>query len=139
MANHEDLIFLPELTPKKDEHLLSLLSQAFHNKIPVHFAVVPVSLIVPFDLDYRPDLHELGAKSIAAMVDELTNNKLAYPLLYPRGFWFILSDDYISLNAYIRVGVQAIGCFILGEFDHPQIKQIEVVPPDQVRRMLGME
>ncbi len=52
-----DIHSLPDLTPKHDERFSALLQGAVSGDVPVYFAAVPLALCVPFDLDYRPDLH----------------------------------------------------------------------------------
>jgi hypothetical protein len=64
---------LPDLTPKHDERLMALLKGAFSGDVPVYFAAVPLALCVPFDLDYRPDLHPVVRKAISQMTEEWSN------------------------------------------------------------------
>jgi len=55
--------FLPDITPRHDERLTELYMGAISGNVPVYFAAVPLAICVPFDLDYRPDLHAVGAQA----------------------------------------------------------------------------
>ena len=94
-----DIHSLSELTPKHDERFSALLEGAVSGEVPVYFAAVPLALCVPFDLDYRPDLHQVRAMAITEMTEDWSKGQFQNLVVYQRGKWFVVSDDYITLFA----------------------------------------
>lgn len=61
---------IPNLVPKRDDTFVRLVVEAVGGKVPVYLAAVPLASCVPFDLDYRPDLHPVGAAAIQAVLED---------------------------------------------------------------------
>src|ERR1017187_1089710 len=90
-----DIHSMADLTPKHDERFSALLEGAVSGDVPVYFAAVPLAICVPFDLDYRPDLHPVGEQAISQMFDASSKGQFQNLFVYQRGKWFVVSDDYI--------------------------------------------
>ncbi len=97
-----DIHELPDLTPKHDERFSALLDGALSGDVPVYFAAVPLALCVPFDLDYRPEMHPVGAMAIRQMTEEGRNGQFQNMFFCQRGKRFVVSDDYIVLFATLN-------------------------------------
>jgi hypothetical protein len=106
---------LPGLQPLKDEVFLYLLEQALSGKLFVYFAAVPFNLIEPFDKEYNPKLHPIGAAAIKTTMDLWLNNQFTNCWVYPKNNKFILSDDYIPYFAAIEGQPDYLPCFVLGD------------------------
>jgi len=115
----------PDLTPKRDERMLVLMEQATRGELPLFFGAVPLGLILPFDLDYRPDLHPVGKQLIDLAFQEGSEGKLHHIIVYPRGLWFVSSDDYAYLLAAIRGRADYVPCWILGRPDNDLVKDVQ--------------
>ncbi len=131
---------LPELTPKRDEILLSLMEQAMQGNLPIYFAAVPTALIVPFDMDYRPDLHPTGKAAIKDSFEKGKQKIFQKLLVYPRGVWFVVSDDYIPLFAALNGLPDYVPCFVLGKPDNPYLTDVQgPIKQEDVGRVLGVQ
>jgi hypothetical protein len=130
---------LPGLTPKHDERFLALLQGAVSGGVPVYFAAVPLAICVPFDLDYRPDLHPVGAQAINQMVEAWNTEKFPKLFVYQRGKWFVGSDDYIPLFAALRGLPDYVPCWVLGEPDSDLVRDVQgPIAPEDVPKLLGL-
>lgn len=119
----KDLKTSPDLTPKRDDTFIKLIQGAVKGEVPVYLASVPLGFCVPFDLDYRPDLHPMGAAAIRSIIRD---PKLSAAMIaYPRGKWFVISDDYIRLFAALRRPVDSIMCWVLGESDNDLVRVLQ--------------
>ena len=128
-----------ELKPQMDEHLLELMDAAMAGNLPVFFGAVPISHVVPFDLDYRPDKHPIGAQAIDAFLEDWKQGRYRHLLVYPRGIWFVVSDHYISLFAALRGRVEYLPCWILGKPENAQIKDLQgPIAEADIPKILGM-
>ncbi len=126
--------------PKHDERLISLMEQAVTGKLPVYFAAVPLCRIVPFDPDYRPDLHPAGAAAIASVSEDWRQGRFRNLWVYQRGAWFVVSDDYIPLFAALGGRPEHVPCWVLGVPDSGLAKDVQgPISQADVRRMLGVE
>ena len=134
----DELKFDPELTPKHDETMVVLMAQAIGGDTPLYWAAVPLGLIVPFDLDYRPDLHPVGKQMIDMAFKEGSEGKLHNIIVYPKGIWFVSSDDYPYLFAAIRGLPDYVPCWILGKPDSAFVKDLQgPIALDEVPRAFG--
>ena len=134
-----ELHSLPGLTPKHDERLSALLQGAVSDDVPVYFAVVPLALCVPFDLDYRPDLHPVGAMAIGQMTEECRNGQFQELFVYQRGKWFIVSDDYIVLFAALNGLPDYVPCWVLGKPEGDLVRDVQgPIASNDVARLLGI-
>ncbi len=108
-------------------------------RLPVYFAAVPLILCVPFDLDYRPDLHPIGRKAIEASRRASRQNNFHRLIVYPRRKWFAISDDYIHLFAALEGRPDYLPCFILGKPDNEMLRDVQgPIAAEDVPRILGM-
>ncbi len=131
--------FLPGLTPKHDEQFSALLNRALAGDVPVYFAAVSLSLCVPFDLDYRPDLHAAGAMAISEMDEAWRNGQLQKMFVYQRGSWFVVSDDYIVLYAALRGRPEYVPCWVLGLPESDLVCDVQgPIEPSSIRGLLGL-
>lgn len=134
-----DIHSLPELTPKHDERFAALLQGAVSGDVPVYFAAVPLALCVPFDLDYRPDLHPIGGKAIGQMTEEWSNGQVHKLFVYQRGKWFVVSDDYIVLFAALKGLPDYVPCWVLGKPEGDLVRDVQgPIASNDVARLLGI-
>lgn len=116
---------IPELTPKRDERFMELANAAISGEVRVYFAAVPVALCVPFDLDYRPDLHPVGAQAISQMTENCRNGHFQRMFVYQRGKWFVVSDDYIVLFASLNGLPDYVPCWVLGKPESELVQDLQ--------------
>ena len=136
----EKLGAIPGLVPKYDENFVRLLTEAVGGRVPVYLAGVPLMLCVPFDLEYRPDLHPVGAAAIRGIMKEAKLGRVAPMIAYPRGKWFVIADDYIRLFAALRSRSDYVMCWILGKPDNDGIRDVKgPVEVEDVPRALGLK
>ena len=114
-AKGEDPASLPTLTPQRDETFMQSPESALRGELPVYYAAVPLSACVPFDLDYRPDLHPAGAAAIEKATAACPSGKFEKLIVYQRGAWFIVSDDYIHVFAALQGLPDYVACKVLGK------------------------
>lgn len=134
-----DIHWLPGLTPKHDEQFSALLQRAVSGDVPVYFAAVPLALCVPFDLDYRPDLHPVGAKGISQMTEEGSNGQFKNMFVYQRGKWFVVSGDYIVLFAALSGLPEYVPCWVLGKPGGDLVRDVQCpIALNDVARLLGL-
>ena len=129
----------PTLRPNYDNRFTEYYGEAIEGKIPVYYANVPVPLLIPFDPDYRPDKHPIGMKSIEAMQKRWEQQNFNAIYAYQRGFWFVVSDDYISLFAAMMHNYETVVCLVMGELNHPQVTEFQLIPKGEVRSAFGLE
>ena len=129
---------LPGLTPKSDEHFIRLLQRGLEDELPVYFAAVPLAVCIPFDPDYRPDLHPVGKQSIEQAAAAGKQGKFENMFTYQRGYWFVISDDYIPYFAALTGLPDYVPCFILGHPDHALVRDLQgPIDPISLRQLLG--
>jgi hypothetical protein len=116
---------IPELTPKRDQRLSELMEGALQGKVRVYFAAVPLALCVPFDLDYRPDQHPIGASAIRETSEQWGKGQFQNLLTYQRGAWFVIADDYIPLFSALSGMPDYVPCWVLGEPDSDYVKDVQ--------------
>ena len=105
----------PDLTPKMDERFSQLFDEAMDGRVPVCYAVIPLALCIPFDQDYRPDLHPAGKEAIRQFADEARKGKHKFMWAYQRGYWFVISDDYMPYFAALSGLPDFVPCFVMGD------------------------
>jgi hypothetical protein len=128
---------IPDLVPKRDETFINLVQAAVRGEVPVYLAAVPITICVRFDLDYRPDLHPVGAAAIRSVMEE--PEPRAAMIAYPRGKWFVIADDYIRLFAALRRRQDSVMCWILGKPDSELIRVLQgPFALDEVPKALGL-
>lgn len=120
-----DLSIDPGLCPNDDPTFDRLFDQAMKGITPVYFGSVPLGLCIPADPDYRPDKHPAGAAAIEASYQEAVQGKLSSLIVYPRGIWFVVSDDYVPLFASLRGRPDYVPCWILGKPDNELVKDLQ--------------
>src|SRR5207245_6568166 len=109
------------LKPKTDPEWMRLAGVALKGELPIYFAAVPLILCVPFDLDYRPDLHPIGKQAIQQVVEAFKAQHFQNLIVYPRGKWFVISDHYIELFAALEGRPDLMPCWIMGRPDNDMI------------------
>jgi hypothetical protein len=121
----------PATAPKSDETLLRLIREAVEGKVPVYLAVIPLARCRQFDLDYGPQKHPAIAAIVAAKMQQIadmsaSNGRAPAPsmLVYPSGKWFMVSDDYPSLFAYLQAEWEYVAAVVLGT---PEGEGVEIV------------
>lgn len=134
-----DIHSLPDLTPKADDRFSALLQGAVSGDVPVYFAAVPLALCVPFDLDYRPDLHPVGAMAVSEMTEAGSNGQVQKLFVYQRGKWFVVSDDYIVLFAALNGLPDYVPCWVLGKPEGDLVRDVQgPIASNDVARLLGI-
>jgi hypothetical protein len=134
-----DLHSLSGLTPSLDERFLELAQRACSGELPVYFAAVPLAICVPFDLDYRPDLHPVGREAIRQIAEAWREGQFQNLIAYQRGAWFVISDDYIPLFAALRGLPDYVPCWILGKPESKLVQDVQgPIAAGKIRALLGM-
>jgi len=134
----KDMHLLPELTPKMDETFMRLLEETIQGTLPLYFAAVPLRLCVPFDLDYRPDRHPIGKQAIQSEFARGVTGTLSPMIVYPRGAWFVVSDNYISLFAALLGNPEFVPCWVMGKPDEEYARDIQgPLDVNEVPKALG--
>ena len=135
-----DLKIDPSLQPNSDPEWLRLAEGALKGQVSVYFAKVPLVLCVPFDLDYRPDLHPVGKQAIHTFVEMAKRQEFKNLIVYPRGKWFVVSDDYIQLFAALEESPGFLPCIIMGKPENEMIQDLQgPIDPKDIRKVLGLE
>jgi hypothetical protein len=134
-----ELRTIPELTPKHDARFAELMDAALKGQVPIYFAAVPLGLCVPFDLDYRPDQHPVGAEAIRQHSKQGEGGNLQHIIVYQRGSWFVVADDYISLFASLSGMPDYVPCWIMGKPDSALVKDVQgPLAVSDVRGIFGL-
>jgi len=135
-----DLKIDPSLQPKPDPEWLRLAEAALKGQVPAYLAWVPLILCVPFDQDYRPDLHPMGRQAIHQFVEAAKLQESNSLIVYPRGKWFVVSDDYIQLFAALEGRPPFLPCVIMGKPENEMIRNLQgPIDPKDVRKVFGLE
>jgi hypothetical protein len=130
----------PELTPKRDDTFMQLAEKAIKGEVPLYFAAVPLAHCVPFDMDYRPDRHPVGKKAIQSAAHDGAKGNFTKMIVYPRGAWFVVADDYIPLFAALLGNPDYVPCWVLGKPDADYAKDIQgPIDGEEVREIFGLK
>jgi hypothetical protein len=121
----DSLTIDPDLDPGTDETFLALLQRALEGELPVYAAAVPPVLIIPHNPDFRPDQVPRGQLAIEATYEDWCAGQVSWLVVYPRGRWYVLSDDYIPLFAALRGMPDYLPCLILGTPDDPMLQDLQ--------------
>lgn len=126
------------LRPLPDPILGYLLQRALSGLVSVYFAAVPRTLIRPFDTEYDPAKHPVGAAAIERTMAEWQAGSFPHVWVYPSGHAYVLSDDYIPWAAALRGQPDFVPCWVLGYPSVPGTVDIQgPVDPQRVRTLLG--
>jgi hypothetical protein len=115
----------PTLRPNYDSRFSVLYDKAMKKEIPIYFAPIPLSLCIPYDVDFRPDLHPIGKQVMAEKREQALSGQVALMYVYQRGFWFVVSDDYFTFFAALFGNPEFVPCYILGEPSHPLLDDVQ--------------
>ncbi|MFC1711182.1 hypothetical protein ACFLZ1_01205 [Patescibacteria group bacterium] len=97
----------------KDKELIKLLKLADKGKLLVRRALIKTEGIKPFS-DFKPQT----AKAYRDYFENCEKENFPPPLyVYPKGDYFIMSDDYNSFFLYLEKGYHKIMCILLGDSD----------------------
>jgi len=139
-VNVSEIKIDPLLRPKTDPEWMRLAEGALKGEIPVYFAAVPLILCIPFDLDYRPDLHPHGQQAIRLFVEMANRQEFQNLIVYPRGKWFVISDNYIELFAALEGKPDFLPCFIMGVSNSDMVRDLQgPIDPKDLRKVFGFE
>jgi hypothetical protein len=126
------------LRPLRDDILGYLLQRALDGQVPVYFAAVLRTLIRPFDAEYDPAKHPVGAAAIEQAMAEWQAGMFPHVWVYPSEDAYVLSDDYIPWAAATRGQPDFLPCWVLGYPSVPGTVDIQgPVDPLKVRQLLG--
>ena len=114
----EEIHALAGLRPLYDPILGHLLEGAYHGSVDIYYAAIPLSVIRPFDPDYDPSKHPVGAAAIADVTARWRAGHFENVVVYQKGDVFILSDDYIIWEAAKRGQPDFLPCWVLGRPQH---------------------
>ena len=123
--NASEVYAIPGLTPKVDPRFDELMAEALKGLIPIYFGAVPLGLCVPFDLDYRPDQHPVGAEAIRQSLEQGKSGNFQKIIVYQRGAWFVVADDYIPLFGCLSGMPDYVPCWIMGKPDSALVKDVQ--------------
>ena len=102
------------LVPRTDDIFTNLLGRAAAGELPVYFAIVPRSLMRPFDTTCNVAAHPAGEAAIKNVMSDLTASEYHYAWVYPRDGAYVLSNDYVIWAAAERGRVECLPCWVLG-------------------------
>ena len=135
-----DLNTHPDFNPNIDDKFIELMQSAMEGETPVFYAAVPLCICIPFDIDYRPDKPEIGKQLIEEYYQGFENNDFPPLIVYPNGKWFIVSDDYMKLFAYLRGNPTHVPCYIMGDTDNNLIQNKQgPINPKDLGKIFGFE
>jgi hypothetical protein len=125
--------------PPCDPVFSNLYGRVVAGYLPLYRAKVPTVAIRPFSDAYLPHKTTDGRKAMEAMKRDFEAGKIALPLwLYPSEGVFVLSDDYIPFFLLKELGVQDYWCTIMGQFEHPEVSEIQgPAPREYVQTLPG--
>ena len=102
------------LVPRTDDIFMSLLGRAVAGEVPVYFAIVPRTLVRPFDTTCNVAAHPAGEAAIKKLMSDLIASEYHYAWVYPHGSGYVLSNDYVIWAAAERGNVDWLPCWVLG-------------------------
>jgi hypothetical protein len=102
------------LVPRKDEVFMNLLGRAVAGDLPVYFAIVPRSLVRPFDATCNVAAHPAGEAMIKDVMRDWRAGEFHYAWVYPHEGEYVLSNDYVIWAAAERSCSDYLPCWVLG-------------------------
>ena len=102
------------LVPRTDDTFMNLLGRAIAGDVPVYFAIVPRSLVRPFDTTCNVAAHPTGEAAIKKVMSDLIASGYHYAWVYPHEGAYVLSNDYVIWAAAERGKVEYLPCWVLG-------------------------
>jgi hypothetical protein len=138
MMDPSEIEALAGLRPLFDLVFRHLIEGAVHGRVDVYFAAVPHRRIRPFDPDYSPARHPVGAAAISDVQARWARGEFSPVWVYPKENEFILSDDYVVWEALKKGEPEFVPCWILGKPDTSIVKDLQG-PLEElaVKRALG--
>lgn len=122
--------------PDRDERFLELGELCVKGELPMYFADAPMSAIVPFDFDYRPDRLKTHSAAMKVEEQEMLAHGLRPMIVYQRGIWLVVSDDYLRLFTLIFGGAEKVPLWLIGEPNSPFVNVIDgPLPLEKVREV----
>lgn len=89
------------------------MEKALAGAVPVFFATIPLGAVIPFDPDYDPTRHPAGEAAVRECTERWGAGQPDRLLVYQRGPWFVVADDYIPLFAALRGLPDYVPCYVL--------------------------
>ena len=102
------------LVPRTDDMFMNLLDRAVAGEVPVYFAIIPRSLVRPFDTTCNVAAHPVGEAAIRNVMSDLIASEYHYAWVYPHEGAYVLSNDYVIWAAAERGKVEYLPCWVLG-------------------------
>src|SRR5690348_10267790 len=102
------------LVPRSDDTFMNLSGRAVAGEVPVYFAIVPRSLVRPFDTTCNVAAHPAGEAAIKSVMSDLKESEYHYSWVYPHEGAYVLSNDYVIWAAAERGKVEYLPCWVLG-------------------------
>lgn len=127
------------LKPPDDPVYGYLLEEAAKGRVPVFFAAVPLNLIRPYAPEFHPENVPGGKQALEALVAHSQGGKLQYIWVYLRQEHFVMSDDYFTFAAALKLQPDFLHCMVLGHPNVPGVKDIQgPIRYEDVRELLGL-
>lgn len=102
------------LVPRADDRFMNLLGRAVAGDVPVYFAIVPRSLVRPFDATCKVAAHPAGEAAIKNVMSDWRANEFHYAWVYPHEGAYVLSNDYVIWAALEYGLAEYLPCWVLG-------------------------
>jgi hypothetical protein len=123
--------------PPDDPVYQYLLEEAGKGRIPVYFAAVPLSLIQPYDPEFHPEKTPKGKEVLDSTVAFSQGGKFHYLWIYPRQEHFVMSDDYLTYAAALKLQPDFLQCMVLGHPNMPGVKDAQgPIRTEDIRKLL---
>ena len=103
-----------DLVPRRDEVFMNLLGRAVAGDLPVYFAIIPRSLLRPFDATCNVAAHPAGEAALKNVMSDLIASEYHFAWVYPHRGAYVLSNDYVIWAAAERGKVEYLPCWVLG-------------------------
>ena len=102
------------LVPRTDDMFMNLVGRAVAGAVPVYFAIIPRSLVRPFDASCNVAAHPAGEAAINMVMSDFRASEYHYAWAYPHEGAYVLSNDYVIWAAAERGQVDYLPCWVLG-------------------------
>lgn len=119
--------------PRDNPGLVKLIAQAYRGQVACTRVQVDLALMHPRDIDYALRIPD---EDISRFI---THARTTDILLYQENGALVMDDDYLVYMACRTLGLTQVNAVIVGPFDHPLVKVLEVggrelIPPVGVTR-----